>query len=99
MTTRKLRWAAAAVFLGLASATLAARAEDGAMDASKPKVGSDGSRLGAGAASLPPIVDPGNGGVAGTGMGKMPPGDITGRGLSVKGPPGQGISDSVGTTP
>ncbi len=40
--------------------------------------------------SIKNLVDPGQGGVAGTGLGKVPPGFKTGSGQSVKGPPGQG---------
>jgi hypothetical protein len=39
------------------------------------------------------LVDPSNGGVAGTGLGKMSPTekDGAGTGMSVKGPPGMGV--------
>ena len=46
------------------------------------------------------LVNPSNGGVAGTGLGKMSPAekDGAGTGMSVKGPPGVGVDLGRGTT-
>ena len=59
-----------------------------------------GAGSGSGGGSPNTVVDPSNGGVAGTGLGKTtadPHGPGAGTGNSVKGPAGQGISNSTDT--
>lgn len=46
---------------------------------------------GGGLAPTGGAVDTSQGGVGGTGLGTLPPGSTEGRGMSVKGPAGQGI--------
>ena len=74
--------------------------------------GMDGKITGAGSGSTAgaagsTVVDPSNGGVAGTGMGKMTTGGggnsatgkAPGTGMSVSGPPGQGITNNPDNKP
>lgn len=66
--------------------------------ASNSKVVGAGSGSGGGDPNT--VVDPANGGVAGTGIGKTtasPKGGAAGTGNSVKAPAGQGISNSTDT--
>lgn len=82
-----LRWG-----VGVVALVLGASGNAVAEDA--PRKASDtGQALDTGGA-LAPIggaVDTSQGGVAGTGLGKLPPGSGEGKGMSVKGPAGQGI--------
>ena len=85
----------AAASLGLPVGTVSA--QNAASAATQGGAGMDGKIIDAGSGSATTaarskLVDPGNGGVAGTGLGKVPAGDKTGTGMSVKGPAGQGIS-------
>lgn len=63
-----------------------------AQDASRPSTDA-GQALKTGGTLAPSggAVDTSQGGVGGTGLGKMPPGSNEGKGMSVKGPAGQGI--------
>lgn len=76
------------------------------MTASPPSgqssAGTNGKIIGAGSGSAggaagADIVDPSGGGVAGTGLGKTTGNGSVGTGTSVKGPAGQGISNSTDT--
>lgn len=64
-----------------------------AQDAPRPGPGPGGQGLATGGALAPVggAVDTSQGGVGGTGLGKMPSGSKEGTGMSVQGPPGQGI--------
>lgn len=64
-----------------------------AQDAPRPGTEAAGQALNSGGTLAPMggAVDTTQGGVGGTGLGKMPPGSSDGKGMSVKGPAGQGI--------
>lgn len=111
-TIRALRgrtaWGAVAV-LGLliatgawAQTTSGGGTATGSAPSGQSSAGMNGKIMGAGSGSSGgaaggDIVDPSNGGVAGTGLGKTTGNGSTGTGGSVKGPAGQGISNSTDT--
>lgn len=90
MRTRRLFFALGGNVLALAIASggmaMAQDAQPGATG-----TGSQGLNSGGVLAPTGGAVDKGQGGVGGTGLGKMPSGSGQGTGMSVKGPAGQGI--------
>ena len=79
--------------VGVIIVALAVGGQAQAQDASQAGTQAGGQGLNSGGALAPVggAVDTSQGGVGGTGLGKMPPDASTGKGMSVKGPPGQGI--------
>ena len=78
--------------IGVVALVLGVSGNAGAEDAPR-KATDTGQALDTGGALAPVggAVDTSQGGVAGTGLGKLPSGSGDGKGMSVKGPAGQGI--------
>lgn len=79
--------------VGVLALALAVGGPAQAQDARRQGTGAGGPALNTGGGLAPAggAVDTSQGGVGGTGLGKLPPGSTEGKGLSVKGPAGQGI--------